>query len=122
MTPTKLISTLAIAGLMMGLTTKTPAQQMDTLPDPTLIAKWSSLTAYLIEEFRIDHRSAIGNIEGDFSTLEIKLRVTPDREDGWVQRTFTERELRRGDLRAVAKTLYELAKRAAPKYGGPSGA
>src|SRR2546423_608891 len=59
----RLIHTLALAGLVVGLGGTANAQP-DTLPDPALVVKWASLTKYLIDEFRIDQRSAIANIEG----------------------------------------------------------
>jgi hypothetical protein len=90
---------------------RTESEPTDTLPDPALVARWASLTAHLLEEFQQDHRSAIANIEGDFSALEMKIRLTSSREDAWVTRTFIAAELLSADTRAMAKALYGAAKR-----------
>ena len=96
-------------------TTRTPArsQSVDTLPDPAAVRQWASLTAHILEAFQRDRRSPIANIEGDFSSLEIRIRLVSSREDAWVERKFTTAELMGIDAKAVAKTLYDEAKRRA---------
>ncbi len=90
---------------------RTPSEVADTLPDRVLVTRWASLTARLLEEFQQDHRSPIANIEGDFSSLEMKIRLTSSREDAWVTRTFTATELLSADTKVTAKALYDAAKR-----------
>jgi hypothetical protein len=87
------------------------SKSVDTIPDPVAVRQWASLTAHLIEAFREDHRSPVANIEGDFSELEIRLRLTSRRDDVWVERKFTTAELLSLDAKATAKTLYDAAKR-----------
>lgn len=73
--------------------------------DQQLVRRWAELFAYVLAEFRADHRDATAAIEGDYSTRRIRvLRSTGD--DRWVDRTLTEQELRTTDLRALAKRLY----------------
>ena len=84
---------------------------VDTLPDPAAVRQWASLTKHLLEAFREDHRSAAANIEGDFSALEIRVRLSSQRDDAWVERKFSAAELLRIDAKAMAKTLYDAAKR-----------
>jgi hypothetical protein len=132
MTGSRTVQSLAVAAMVLGLANATPAQRprtgakpaedttmkmrsrsepADTLPDPALVARWASLTAHLLAAFQQDHRSAVGNIEGDFSTLEMKIRLDSGREDAWVTRTFTAAELLSADTNAMAKALYAAAKR-----------
>ena len=89
------------------------ATLVDTLPDPTSVKRWASLTRLLLAEFRRDKRDAVGNIQGDYSAREVKVRSTPADENAWVARTLTREELRTADLRAIAADLYGAAKRKA---------
>jgi hypothetical protein len=110
-----MIQTIAAAAMIAAFAHVSPAQDTatvaGTLPDRALVTRWASLTAYLLDEFKQDNRTPVANIEGDFSSREVRVRVTSAREDVWVSKTLTEAELRTADMRAVAKTLYAAAKR-----------
>lgn len=86
----------------------------DSIPVDTVLARrWGELFANVIQEFQRDNRDLVGNIEGDFTTREIKVRATSAGDDDslWVSRTLSEEELRGGDLQELARELYAEAKR-----------
>ena len=76
--------------------------------DQALVKRWAELFAAVLGEFRDDHRDPTANVEGDFSTREIRIRRLTG--DGWVDRTLTKQELATADLRALAKRLYQDSK------------
>ena len=78
--------------------------------DQALVRRWSELFAAVLGEFRADHRDPTANIEGDFTTREIRIRRTAG-TDAWVGRTLTKQDLATVDVRALAKKLYEESKR-----------
>jgi hypothetical protein len=78
--------------------------------DQALAKRWAELFANVVLEFKADHRSPVTNIEGDFSTREIRIRRTVG-EDQWVDRTLTKDELATADLKALAKGLYGESKK-----------
>ena len=78
-----------------------------------LAKRWAQLYAYLIEQYRVDGRSAIANVEGDFSTREMRIRIVPEDEAAWVSRTLSEKELRTADIKRIAADLYSAAKKRA---------
>jgi len=78
--------------------------------DQALIRRWSELFAAVLGEFQADHRDPVANIEGDFTTREIRIRRFTGGEQ-WVGRTLTKRELATSNLRALAKRLYRESKR-----------
>jgi hypothetical protein len=78
--------------------------------DQALAKRWAELFANVLVEFKADNRDPIANIEGDFSTRELRIRRTVG-EDQWVDRTLTKKELATADLRALAKRLYEESKK-----------
>ena len=109
----RLLSPLATAGQWM-LTREGIVQQRSpddvrqsplTPEDQALIKRWAELFANVLTEFRADNRDPVTNIEGDFSTREIRIRRVGG-EDRWVGRTLTKHELATGDLKALAKHLY----------------
>jgi len=80
--------------------------------DSQILAKrWAQLYADLIEQYRVDGRSAVANVEGDFSTREMRIRVASEDEAAWVSRTLTASELRTADIKAIASDLYAAAKK-----------
>ncbi len=100
-------SMLAQEGIVQGNDVRqgplSPAEQM-------LVTRWSQLFAAVLAEFQADHRSPVANIEGDFTTRELRIRRTVG-EDAWVTRTLTTQQLASADLRALAKRLYAESKR-----------
>jgi hypothetical protein len=132
MTTCRMIQTLAVTAMVGGLahtvaaqearigakraaepiiTMRMQSERTDTLPDPVLAKRWATLTANLLEDFWHDRRSPVANIEGDFSTLEMKIRLESSREDAWVTQSFTAAELLSADPKATAKALYDAATR-----------
>jgi len=88
----------------------------DSVPvDTALARRWGELFANVIQEFQRDNRDLVGNIEGDFTTREIKVRATSAGDDDslWVSRTLSEEELRTGDLEELARALYADVKKKA---------
>lgn len=85
----------------------------DTPVDAALVRRWAELFANVIEQFRLDRRDLIGNIEGDFTTREIRVRATSagDNDSLWVSKTFSETELRGADVQKTARELYDDAVR-----------
>jgi hypothetical protein len=91
----------------------------DSIPVDVVLAKqWSELFAGIIQEFQRDNRDLPGNLEGDFTTREIKVRAVSeaDTDSLWVSRTLSENELRTGDLEELARMLYANAKRVAETH------
>lgn len=80
-----------------------------TSEDQMLVRRWSELFANLLLEFRADHRDPVANIEGDFTTRELRIRRSAG-DDAWVKHTLTKQELATADLRALAKKLYSETK------------
>ena len=90
-----------------------PGQASDSMPvNPVLAKRWAELFANVIQQFQHDERDLVGNLEGDFTTREIKVRATSagDVDSLWVSRTLSEQELRTADLRQVASAIYMKAK------------
>lgn len=90
-----------------------PGQSADTIPVDVVLAKrWSELFAAVIRQFHREDRDLVGNLEGDFTTREIKVRATSegDVDSLWVSRTLSEQELRTADLDHVASDIYMKAK------------
>lgn len=93
------------------------AQATDELPvDVVLVHRWAELFAGVIQQFQRDHRDVVGNIEGDFTTRELRVRAASgdDNDSLWVTRRFSEKELRTLDLEETARVLYAAAKAKAP--------
>jgi hypothetical protein len=82
-----------------------------TLSDPVLVRRWASVWANLLEQFQKEQRSPVANIEGDFSELKMRVRLTSSRDDAWFTRTFTATELMNTDTKTTAEALYDSAKR-----------
>ena len=80
--------------------------------DTVLARRWAELFASVIGRFHSEHRDLLGNLEGDFTTREVRVRATSARDDDslWVSRTLTENELRTADLATMAGDLYRAAK------------
>src|SRR5262245_48625692 len=91
-----------------------PTQQGRTeIPvDTALARRWSELFAGVIGQFHAERRDLVANIEGVFTTREIRVRATSagDNESLWVSKTLTEDQLRTADLGAIARQLYAAAK------------
>lgn len=75
-----------------------------------LVKRWAELFSYVIAEFQKDHRDVTANIEGDYSTLDIRIHKLQGAEKDWVTRRLTVEELRSADLRALATRLYASSK------------
>src|ERR1043166_865851 len=94
MTRSRMIQTIAAAAMIAAFAHVSPAQDTatvaGTLPDRALVTRWASLTAYLLDEFKQDNRTPVANIEGDFSSREVRGRGTCAREGLWVWRPLTE--------------------------------
>ena len=74
--------------------------------DVALVKRWAQLFAYILEDFRADHRDPTASIEGDFATREISIRTDLADGEQWVGRTLAEDELRTADIHALATQLY----------------
>ena len=83
--------------------------------DAALARRWAELFAGIIAQFQADGRDLPGNLEGDFTTREIRVRASTagDNDSLWVSKTLTESELRTADLGKTVRELYEAAKRKA---------
>lgn len=83
--------------------------------DAALTRRWSELFANIIEQFRAERRDMVGNLEGDFTTREVRVRATSkgDNDSLWVSKTFTENQLRTANLHKAARDIYAAAKRKA---------
>ena len=108
------IPPLALAGETLIQETTVPSsldvrQSRPSPADRALAKRWAELFAAVIGEFQADHRDLTANIQGDFSTREIRIRRTTG-TDRWVGQTLTRQELATADLRALAKRLYEESK------------
>jgi hypothetical protein len=79
--------------------------------DARLVRRWAELFSYVIAEFQADHRDLVANVEGDFSTKLLRVRMAETKTERWASITLTDQELARTDLRAMAKKLYAASKR-----------
>jgi hypothetical protein len=116
----RLLPPLAHAGqmvLMQEAQVDDVRQSPVTPEDQALAKRWAELFAAVIVEFQADHRDMTANIEGDFSTRQIRVRRTTG-TDAWVSKTLTRQELATGDLRALAKRLYAQSKQPADSQEG----
>jgi len=74
------------------------------------VKRWAQLFAYVLDEFKADKRDPTANIEGDFSTREIRIRSPRADRETWAGRNLTEQELATSDLRSLARELYSAAR------------
>jgi len=81
-------------------------EQAATLPSAAQVKRWSELFANILEQFRADGRSAIGILQGDFSTREIAILTDPEDEKSAVRSTVSRVDLESGDLKAMAQRIY----------------
>lgn len=81
--------------------------------DSALVRRWADLFANIIQQFQNDQREVAGNLEGDFSTGELRLRASSagDSDSLWVSRQFSAAQLRTMDVEETARVLYAEAKR-----------
>ena len=96
-------------------TPKRTPLMIDSLPDATLVKRWSELFADVINEFQAEGRAPTAIVQGDFTTREIHLMTDRESETGWVGVSISKSRLRNADLHAVAVDLYRAWKAAVDK-------
>ena len=108
--PTPMFSRTTVQGGAMAQQPDSVRQSPLSPEDQALVKRWAELFASVLGEFQVNHRDAVANIEGDFSTRLIRVRRVTGTDD-WVERTLTKKELATEDLRALAKKLYEASQK-----------
>ena len=68
--------------------------------------RWDELVKYVLEEYSAHRQDPNLNFEHDYSKRKLRLRCTFGDDQEWVARTLTDDELRKDDLRVIAKKLY----------------
>ncbi|HYV98613.1 MAG TPA: hypothetical protein VE967_14245 [Gemmatimonadaceae bacterium] len=82
--------------------------------DQALARRWAMLHLAVLGEYRTHNESAVGQIQADFSTREIRVGKMRGKTQVWASRTLTRKELEQGDLDAIAAELFAARDKGTP--------